>query len=73
MACDDPEPLPGDFDEELEELDPADLQVVEPSRERHVTLAFMPDGMNDKVLQRIAEEQDKILGRDDVSEPDSDS
>jgi hypothetical protein len=38
------DPLPGDFDEELGDLDPADMQMVEPSRERHLSVQFTLEG-----------------------------
>jgi hypothetical protein len=39
-----PDPLPGDFDEELGSLDTADAQVVQPSREHHLIVQFTLEG-----------------------------
>jgi hypothetical protein len=52
-----PEPLPGDFDSELGDLDPADVQVVESSRERHLVVQFTLEGDDAAALQRIADDQ----------------
>lgn len=52
-----PEPLPGDFDEELRELDPADVQIVESSREPHLSVQFTLEGDDAAALQQIADDQ----------------
>jgi hypothetical protein len=51
------DPLPGDFDEEFSDLDPADVQVVQPSRQRHLSVQFTLDGDDAVALQRIADDQ----------------
>jgi len=50
-----PEPLPGDFDEELGEIDAADVQVEKASRERQMIVQFTLDGDDAAALQRIAD------------------
>lgn len=57
-----PDPLPGDFDEELGNLDPADVQVVQPSREHHLMVQFTLEGDDAAALQRIAEDQGEKPG-----------
>jgi hypothetical protein len=57
-----PEPLPGDFDKELGDLDPADAEIVEPSRERHLIVQFTLEGDDAAALQRIAEDQGERPG-----------
>lgn len=52
-----PDPLPGDFDEEFRELDPADVQVVESSRESHLRVQFTLEGDDAAALQQIADDQ----------------
>ena len=52
-----PDPLPGDFDEDLGNLDPADVQVVESSHERHLSVQFTLEGDDAAALQRIADDQ----------------
>jgi hypothetical protein len=52
-----PDPLPGDFDDELSNLEPADVQVVQPSRERHLTVQSTLEGEDALALQRIADDQ----------------
>ncbi len=37
-----PDPLPGDFDEELGNLDSSDVQVVQPSRAHHLIVQLQP-------------------------------
>ncbi len=46
MTRHDLDPLPGDFDHELEDLDPADVQVMEASRDRSLVVQFTLDGGN---------------------------
>lgn len=53
----DPDPLPGDFDRELVDVDPADVQVVAASRQRSLVVQFTLDGQDAAALQRIADEQ----------------
>jgi hypothetical protein len=57
-----PDPLPGDFDEELGNLDPADVQVVESSHERHLSVQFTLAGDDAAALQRIADDQGEKPG-----------
>jgi hypothetical protein len=52
-----PDPLPGDFDEELGSLESTDVQVVQPSRDRHLILQFTLEGDDAVALQRIADDQ----------------
>ncbi len=62
MTRDRSEPLPGDFDAELGDLDSTDVQVVEPSRERHLVVQFTLDGDDAEALQRIADDQGERPG-----------
>jgi hypothetical protein len=57
MTCPDLDPLPGDFDQELEALDPEDVQVVEASHDRHLVVQFTLDGDDAAALQKIARAQ----------------
>ena len=57
-----PDPLPGDFDQELDNLDPADVQVVQPSRENHLIVQFTLEGDDAEALQRIADNQGERPG-----------
>jgi len=57
-----PDPLPGDFDEELGNLDPSDVEVVEPSREHHLIVQFTLEGDDAVALQRIADDQGERPG-----------
>jgi len=56
------DPLPGDFDEELDNLDPADVQVVQPSRQRRLSVQFTLEGDDAVALQRIADDQGERPG-----------
>jgi hypothetical protein len=56
------DPLPGDFDEELGNLDPADMQMVQPSRQRHLSVQFTLEGDDAAALQRIADDQGERPG-----------
>lgn len=56
------DPLPGDFDEELGSLDPVDTQVVQPSRQRHLSVQFTLEGDDAIALQRIADDQGERPG-----------
>jgi len=58
----DPDPLPGDFDEELRGVDPADIQAVEPSHGRHLVVQFTLDGDDAAALQKIAQDQGENPG-----------
>jgi hypothetical protein len=62
MIHPDTDPLPGDFDEELGDLDPADVQVVEASRDRRLVVQVTLDGDDAVALQRIAENQGEKPG-----------
>ena len=53
------DPLPGDFDEELEAVDPRDIEIMEPSRERRLVVHFTVDGPEAETLSRLAESQGK--------------
>ncbi|HEY2141379.1 MAG TPA: hypothetical protein VGG98_04895 [Solirubrobacteraceae bacterium] len=53
--------LPGDFDEEFGELDPAVVQVVQPSRERQLTVQFALEGDDAMALQRIADGPGEVV------------
>jgi hypothetical protein len=56
------DPLPGDFDEELSNLDPADVQMVEPSQQRRLSVQFTLEGDDAVALQRIADDQGERPG-----------
>jgi hypothetical protein len=56
------DPLPGDFDEELGSLESADVQVVQPSRDRHLVVQFTLEGDDAVALQRIADDQGERPG-----------
>jgi hypothetical protein len=62
MMSSHPDPLPGDFDEELGGVDPADVQVVQPSREHHLIVQFTLEGDDAVALQRIADDQGERPG-----------
>ena len=62
MNLTDPDPLPRDFDQELEDADPADIQSVEPSRERRLVVQFTLDGDDATALQKIAHDQGEKPG-----------
>lgn len=55
MIHPDTDPLPGDFDEELGDLDSADVQVVKASRERRLVVQVTLDGDDAAALREIAE------------------
>jgi hypothetical protein len=44
MTSSHPDPLAGDFDEELGNLDSSDVQMVQPSREHHL-IAPWPESL----------------------------
>lgn len=54
--------LPGDFDEELGDLNPADVQIAQSSRERHLIVQFTLEGDDAAALQRIADDQGERPG-----------
>jgi hypothetical protein len=56
------DPLPGDFDEELDNLDSSDVQVVQHSREHHLIVQFTLEGDDAVALQRIADSQGERPG-----------
>jgi len=62
MTVEDVDPLPGDFDEELRDIDPEDVQIVEPSYERQLVVQFTLDGDDAAALQRIALSQGEKPG-----------
>jgi hypothetical protein len=55
MTRSDPDPVPGDFDDELESLDPHDVQIVEPSHEGRLIMQVTLEGEDVDELQRIAD------------------
>jgi hypothetical protein len=57
MTRPDLDPLPGDFDKELEALDPEDVQVVEASHDPQLVVQFTLDGDDAVALQKIARDQ----------------
>lgn len=62
MMRDNSDPLPGDFDEELGDLDSAHVQIAESSRERHLVVQFTIEGDDAAALQRIADDQGERPG-----------
>ena len=56
------DPLPGDFDEELGNLDGGDMQTVQPSRQRRLRVQFTLEGDDAVALQRIADDQGERPG-----------
>lgn len=53
----DPDPQPGDFDDELAAIDPRDVQVVEAGSNGRVTLVVSVEGEDAERLERIAAER----------------
>jgi hypothetical protein len=53
----DPDPQPGDFDDELAAIDPRDVQVVEAGSGGRVRIVVSVEGEDAKRLQRIATER----------------
>lgn len=51
----DPDPQPGDFDAELDAVDPREVQVVEPQSGAKVTIVVSVEGEDAKRLQRMAD------------------
>lgn len=60
----DPDPQPGDFDDDLAAIDPRDVQVVEAGSGGQVTIVVSVEGEDAKRLERIAAERGK--GVDEV-------
>ncbi|HST54266.1 MAG TPA: hypothetical protein VLJ42_00020 [Solirubrobacteraceae bacterium] len=58
----DPDPLPGDFDEELKSVDAVDVHVAEASGERHLVVQFTLEGEDAAALERIAQIQGERPG-----------
>jgi len=56
------DPLPGDFDEELGSLESTDVQVVQPSRDRHLIVQFTLEGDDAVGLQQMAADQGEKPG-----------
>lgn len=52
-----PDPQPGDFDDELAAVDPRDVQVVETGSGGEVTIVVSVEGEDAKRLARIASER----------------
>lgn len=57
-----PDPMPGDFDEELGRIDSADVQVVDASHEGRLVVQIVLDEDDAAALQRIADDQGKRPG-----------
>jgi len=53
----DPDPQPGDFDNELDAIDPRDVQVVEAGSGGKVTIVVSVEGEDARRLERIATER----------------
>jgi hypothetical protein len=53
----DPDPQRGDFDAELDAIDPRDVQVVEAGSGGKVTIVVSVEGEDAKRLERIATER----------------
>jgi hypothetical protein len=62
MTRPDTDPLPGDFDQELGELGPADVQVAEASGDRSLVVQVTLDVDDAAALQRIARNQGERPG-----------
>lgn len=62
MSHPDTDPLPGDFDEELRNLDPTDVQVVQASHDRRLVVQFTLDGDDAAALQKMARSQGERPG-----------
>lgn len=57
-----PDPMPGDFDEELGRIDPADVEIVEASRDSRLVVQIALDEDDAAALQRIADDQGERPG-----------
>jgi hypothetical protein len=53
----DPDPQPGDFDDELAAVDPRDVQVVEAGSGGKVTIVVSVEGEDARRLEQIATER----------------
>jgi preprotein translocase subunit SecF len=53
-SVEDPDPQPGEFDEELATIDPGDVQIVEAGSSARVTIAVNADSDQAKRLGEIA-------------------
>lgn len=53
----DPDPQPGDFDDELAAVDPRDVQVIEAGSDGRVTLVVSVEGEDAARLEQIAAER----------------
>jgi hypothetical protein len=62
MMHSDTDPSPGDFDKELRDLDPADVQVVGASHDRRLVVQITLEGDDAAALQRIAESKGEEPG-----------
>jgi hypothetical protein len=60
----DPDPQPGDFDDELAAVDPRDVQIVEAGSGGKVTIVVSVEGDDAKRLEAIANQRGK--GVDEV-------
>ena len=58
-----PDPQPGDFDGELDAIDPRDVQVVEAGSGGTVTILVSVEGEDAKRLERIASERGQGVGQ----------
>jgi hypothetical protein len=61
-TSDTPDPKPGDFDDELAHIDPDDVQIVEPSPDRAVSIQVIVSGEEALSLERIAQARGKEPG-----------
>jgi hypothetical protein len=57
----DPDPQPGDFDDELAAVDPRDVQVVEAGSGGKLTIVVSVEGEDAKRLERIAAERGQAV------------
>ena len=57
----DPDPQPGDFDDELAAVDPRDVQVIEAGSGGKLTIVISVDGEDAKRLERIAAERGQAV------------
>ena len=59
MSPSSPDPRPGDFDDDLSVIAAASVQIVEPSRERDVSIQVVVSGDEALTLERIAHSRGK--------------
>ena len=57
----DPNPQPGDFDAELDAIDPRDLQAVEAGSGGKLTMVVSVEGEDARRLERIATERGQAV------------